>query len=102
MLIYLFFKFLIFNLNFFLNLLPTSGKKGCVIYEMLHGLPPFFYANDQREMFFNILNKPVKLRTNISNAAKDIIVGVSVFIEFATNCFNFLLSLNFLIVLYHF
>jgi len=50
---------------------------GAVIYEMLTGLPPFYSTSgDQREIFFNILNKSVRLPTNASYTARDIILGL--------------------------
>ncbi|XP_064487000.1 serine/threonine-protein kinase Sgk1-like isoform X2 [Ornithodoros turicata] len=48
---------------------------GAVLYEMLYGLPPF-YSRDTTEMYDNILHKPLKLRTNISLAARRIIEGL--------------------------
>ncbi|XP_015789263.1 serine/threonine-protein kinase Sgk2 [Tetranychus urticae] len=48
---------------------------GAVLYEMLYGLPPF-YSRDTVEMYDNILNKPVRLRTNISLAARSILEGL--------------------------
>uniref|UniRef100_T1IL53 Non-specific serine/threonine protein kinase n=1 Tax=Strigamia maritima TaxID=126957 RepID=T1IL53_STRMM len=46
---------------------------GSVLYEMVYGLPPF-YSRDTPEMYDNILNKPIRLRTNISVAARDILL----------------------------
>ncbi|EDV23199.1 uncharacterized protein TRIADDRAFT_27989, partial [Trichoplax adhaerens] len=48
---------------------------GCVLYEMLYGLPPF-YSRDTAEMYDNILHKPLKLRTNITSSARDILEGL--------------------------
>jgi serum/glucocorticoid-regulated kinase 3 len=48
---------------------------GAVLYEMLYGLPPF-YSRDTAEMYDNILHKPVRLRTNISLAARSILEGL--------------------------
>ncbi|KAI8495889.1 PREDICTED: serine/threonine-protein kinase Sgk3-like isoform X2 [Branchiostoma belcheri] len=48
---------------------------GAVLYEMLYGLPPF-YSRDTAEMYENILYKPLKLRTNISPAARHILEGL--------------------------
>lgn len=45
---------------------------GAVLYEMLHGLPPF-YSRNTHDMYDRILNKPLKLRTGISESAKDIL-----------------------------
>ncbi|XP_071440740.1 serine/threonine-protein kinase Sgk1-like [Hetaerina americana] len=43
---------------------------GAVLYEMLHGLPPF-YSRSTAEMYDSILNKPLKVRSSISEVAKD-------------------------------
>ncbi|XP_029838602.2 serine/threonine-protein kinase Sgk1 isoform X1 [Ixodes scapularis] len=48
---------------------------GAVLYEMLYGLPPF-YSRDTTEMYDNILHKQLKLRTNISLAARNILEGL--------------------------
>ncbi|XP_071965259.1 serine/threonine-protein kinase Sgk3-like [Antedon mediterranea] len=48
---------------------------GAVLYEMLSGLPPF-YSRDTAEMYDNILNKPLRMRTNFSAAAKSILEGL--------------------------
>ncbi|XP_054154142.1 serine/threonine-protein kinase Sgk2-like isoform X2 [Oppia nitens] len=48
---------------------------GAVLYEMLYGLPPF-YSRDTAEMYDNILHKPVRLRTNISLAARSMLEGL--------------------------
>uniref|UniRef100_A0AAZ3SW04 Serum/glucocorticoid regulated kinase 1 n=1 Tax=Oncorhynchus tshawytscha TaxID=74940 RepID=A0AAZ3SW04_ONCTS len=48
---------------------------GAVLYEMLYGLPPF-YSRNTAEMYDNILNKPLQLKPNISNAAKHILEGL--------------------------
>ncbi|UYV77225.1 SGK1 [Cordylochernes scorpioides] len=45
---------------------------GSVTYEMLYGLPPF-YSKDTMEMYGNILNKPLRLRTNISVDARNLL-----------------------------
>ncbi|KAI7690337.1 Serine/threonine-protein kinase Sgk3 [Sarcoptes scabiei] len=45
---------------------------GAVLYEMLMGLPPF-YSRDNNEMYDSILHKPVRLRANISVAARNIL-----------------------------
>ncbi|XP_046384338.1 serine/threonine-protein kinase Sgk1-like [Ischnura elegans] len=43
---------------------------GAVVYEMLHGLPPF-YSRSTSEMYENILNRPLKVKSSISEAARD-------------------------------
>lgn len=48
---------------------------GAVLYEMLYGLPPF-YSRNTAEMYDNILNKPLLLKPNISNAARDLLEGL--------------------------
>ncbi|XP_041043736.1 serine/threonine-protein kinase Sgk1 isoform X1 [Carcharodon carcharias] len=48
---------------------------GAVLYEMLYGLPPF-YSRNTAEMYDNILNKPLHLKPNISNAARDLLEGL--------------------------
>lgn len=48
---------------------------GAVLYEMLYGLPPF-YSRDTTEMYDNILHKQLKLRTNISLSARNILEGL--------------------------
>ncbi|GIY32966.1 hypothetical protein CDAR_435461 [Caerostris darwini] len=48
---------------------------GAVLYEMLYGLPPF-YSKDTLEMYQNILNKPLRLRTNISIPARNLLDGL--------------------------
>ncbi|XP_059473344.1 serine/threonine-protein kinase Sgk1-like isoform X2 [Neocloeon triangulifer] len=45
---------------------------GAVLYEMLYGLPPF-YSRNTSEMYHNILHKPLKLRTTVSDNARDIL-----------------------------
>ncbi|CAJ0608934.1 unnamed protein product [Cylicocyclus nassatus] len=45
---------------------------GCVLYEMLFGLPPF-YARDHKEMYKRIVSDPVKIRRNVSPACKDLL-----------------------------
>ncbi|KAK3728890.1 hypothetical protein QZH41_010188 [Actinostola sp. cb2023] len=45
---------------------------GAVLYEMMYGLPPF-YSRDTAEMYDNILYKPLRLRTNISQSARHIL-----------------------------
>lgn len=45
---------------------------GAVLYEMLYGLPPF-YSRDTAEMYDSILYKPLRLRTNISMSARNIL-----------------------------
>ncbi|OON21155.1 kinase domain protein, partial [Opisthorchis viverrini] len=48
---------------------------GTVFYEMLYGLPPFFDTN-RRKMHEAILTRPVKLGDNISEEAKQILLGL--------------------------
>ncbi|VDI23929.1 serum/glucocorticoid-regulated kinase 3, partial [Mytilus galloprovincialis] len=48
---------------------------GAVLYEMMYGLPPF-YSRDTAEMYDNILYKPLRLRTNVSSAARSILEGL--------------------------
>uniref|UniRef100_A0AAQ4NQ27 Serum/glucocorticoid regulated kinase 1 n=1 Tax=Gasterosteus aculeatus aculeatus TaxID=481459 RepID=A0AAQ4NQ27_GASAC len=48
---------------------------GAVLYEMLYGLPPF-YSRNTAEMYDNILNKPLQLKPNISNAARHLLEGL--------------------------
>ncbi|XP_076439808.1 serine/threonine-protein kinase Sgk2-like isoform X2 [Babylonia areolata] len=45
---------------------------GAVLYEMVYGLPPF-YSRDTTEMYNNIVHKPLRLRTNISVAGRNIL-----------------------------
>ncbi|XP_013772600.1 serine/threonine-protein kinase Sgk2-like [Limulus polyphemus] len=45
---------------------------GAVLYEMMYGLPPF-YSRNTSEMYDNILHKPLRLRTNISVEARNIL-----------------------------
>lgn len=45
---------------------------GAVLYEMLNSLPPF-YSRDNAELCDNILHKPVRLRANMSVAARNIL-----------------------------
>ncbi|CAL8085553.1 unnamed protein product [Calicophoron daubneyi] len=46
---------------------------GCVLYEMLYGLPPF-YSQNLAEMYDAILTKPLQLRDTISPAAQDFLL----------------------------
>ncbi|KAM7451879.1 Serine/threonine-protein kinase Sgk1 [Porites harrisoni] len=48
---------------------------GAVLYEMMYGLPPF-YSRNTAEMYENILYKPLRLRTNISQSARNILEGL--------------------------
>uniref|UniRef100_A0A8C7Y2Y3 Serum/glucocorticoid regulated kinase 1 n=1 Tax=Oryzias sinensis TaxID=183150 RepID=A0A8C7Y2Y3_9TELE len=48
---------------------------GAVLYEMLYGLPPF-YSRNTAEMYDNILNKPLQLKPNISNSARNLLEGL--------------------------
>ena len=38
---------------------------------------PPFYSRDTAEMYENILHKPLRLRTNISASARNVLEGVS-------------------------
>lgn len=49
---------------------------GAVLYEMLYGLPPF-YSRNTSEMYERILNKPLTLRSGISESARDLLCQVS-------------------------
>ncbi|KAJ7991897.1 hypothetical protein DPEC_G00288620 [Dallia pectoralis] len=48
---------------------------GSVLYEMLYGLPPF-YSRNTAEMYNNILNKPLMLKPNVSNAGRELLEGL--------------------------
>lgn len=48
---------------------------GCVLYEMLYGLPPF-YSRNTAEMYNNILQNAPVLKPNVSNAGRDILEGL--------------------------
>ncbi|XP_062385384.1 STKc_SGK domain-containing protein isoform X2 [Sardina pilchardus] len=48
---------------------------GSVLYEMLYGLPPF-YSRNTAEMYNNILNKPLVLKPNVSNAGRELLEGL--------------------------
>lgn len=70
---------------------------GAVIYEMLHGLPPFYsHTNNQREMFDKILYKPVNFRATASQAARDIVMSVRIFFVFLPQNFSSFNSISFL------
>lgn len=45
---------------------------GAVLFEMIYGLPPF-YSRDTAEMYDQILHKPLRVKGNISLAARDIL-----------------------------
>lgn len=45
---------------------------GCIIYEMLIGLPPF-YLEERREIYRNIIQKQVKFTAPINPVARDLI-----------------------------
>jgi len=47
---------------------------GSVLYEMLFGLPPF-YNRDHKTMYENILYKPLRIRTSVSPAAREFLIG---------------------------
>nr|CAH8873768.1 unnamed protein product [Trichobilharzia regenti] len=46
---------------------------GCVIYEMLHGLPPF-YSENRVQMYRYILEKSLKIRNSVTPATQDILI----------------------------
>ncbi|KAG7457787.1 hypothetical protein MATL_G00230990 [Megalops atlanticus] len=48
---------------------------GCVLYEMLYGLPPF-YSRNTAEMYNNILHKHPVLQPNVSNAGRELLEGL--------------------------
>lgn len=48
-----------------------------VLHPFRTAAQPPFYSRDLSEMCYNILNKPLKLRTNISASARKILEGVS-------------------------
>ncbi|KAG7158593.1 Serine/threonine-protein kinase Sgk1-A-like [Homarus americanus] len=48
---------------------------GAVLYEMLYGLPPF-YSRDTPTMYDAILNKPLKLKSTVTQKARDILQGL--------------------------
>ncbi|XP_022448072.1 serine/threonine-protein kinase Sgk2 isoform X2 [Delphinapterus leucas] len=45
---------------------------GAVLYEMLHGLPPF-YSQDLSQMYENILNQPLRIPGGLTVAACDLL-----------------------------
>ncbi|XP_078143142.1 serine/threonine-protein kinase Sgk2b [Centroberyx gerrardi] len=48
---------------------------GSVLFEMLHGLPPF-YSRSKAEMFEKIIHAPLKLRSGASPAARSLLEGL--------------------------
>ncbi|CAH8617745.1 unnamed protein product [Heterobilharzia americana] len=46
---------------------------GCVTYEMLHGLPPF-YSENRAQMYRYILERPLKIRTTVTLSTQDILM----------------------------
>ncbi|KAK4475584.1 hypothetical protein MN116_000861 [Schistosoma mekongi] len=46
---------------------------GCVIYEMLHGLPPF-YSENRSHMYRYILERPLKTRNTLSSPTQNILL----------------------------
>ncbi|XP_030839064.1 serine/threonine-protein kinase Sgk1 [Strongylocentrotus purpuratus] len=49
---------------------------GAVLFEMMSGLPPF-YSRDTAEMYDNILNKPLRMRSSVfSPSAKGLLEGL--------------------------
>ncbi|KAK6060254.1 hypothetical protein COOONC_02090 [Cooperia oncophora] len=49
------------------------------MYEMLHGLPPF-YSRDHNEMYNRIVNETLKFKRGLSTVSADIITGVRCFL----------------------
>jgi len=45
---------------------------GCVLYEMLYGLPPF-YSKNTHEMYHSILNSPLVFKTRATASAKSVL-----------------------------
>ncbi|VDP61292.1 unnamed protein product [Schistosoma mattheei] len=45
---------------------------GCVIYEMLHGLPPF-YSENRAHMYRHILERPLRTRNTLSSSTENIL-----------------------------
>ncbi|CAH8646650.1 Serine/threonine-protein kinase Sgk1 [Schistosoma haematobium] len=45
---------------------------GCVIYEMLHGLPPF-YSENRAHMYRYILERPLRTRNTLSSSTENIL-----------------------------
>ncbi|XP_032810743.1 serine/threonine-protein kinase Sgk2-like isoform X1 [Petromyzon marinus] len=48
---------------------------GCVLYEMLYGLPPF-YSKNLKQMYESILHQPLQLRPCTTNAAISVLEGL--------------------------
>ncbi|XP_046906079.1 serine/threonine-protein kinase Sgk2b isoform X1 [Hypomesus transpacificus] len=48
---------------------------GCVLYEMLYGLPPF-YSHSKAVMFRNILHAPLRLKSGVSQSAHSLLQGL--------------------------
>lgn len=50
---------------------------GCVIYELLYGLPPF-YNKDTQIMYKCIVNQPLQFRSFISKNSQNILTAVNI------------------------
>jgi serine/threonine protein kinase len=48
---------------------------GCIVYEMLVGLPPF-YSAERKEMYRNAVLQPVRFPRAVSAPARDLILGL--------------------------
>jgi len=48
---------------------------GCVLFEMLYGLPPF-YSRSKAQMYDNILHAPLVLGPGVSRAARSLLKGL--------------------------
>ncbi|KAL0985415.1 hypothetical protein UPYG_G00156580 [Umbra pygmaea] len=48
---------------------------GCVLHEMLYGLPPF-YSRSRAQMLKNILHTPLRLRSSVSQSAQSLLRGL--------------------------
>ena len=59
-------------MNFFYM---NSNIKGCLIYELLTGLPPY-YTNDRDELFDRIKLSSVKYPANFTSSVKDLLNGL--------------------------
>lgn len=46
------------------------------VFPTFHRLQPPFYSRNTAEMYDNILNKPLQLKPNISNAARHLLEGL--------------------------
>lgn len=48
---------------------------GCIIYEMITGLPPY-YSNNRQKLFENIKTQPITLTHNVSPALRSLFEGL--------------------------